>query len=393
MAFIDFEKAYDFVPREALFFKMLHAGMNGPVLRVLYSMYQAVYSVVKIGLDQSEVINQMIGLRQGCILSPCLFSFYIADFPAFIASRTGDEKCEGVLLFDTIVHILMYADDMALVATSEADLQRMLDALYEYCKLWRMFVNVKKTKVVIFHKSVASARTKAEKANLASLHEMLHNECAFTYNGKPIDIVHEFKYLGLMFNEHVEHLRKPTHTNNPWPCDIKVARKYDSFINHRLKQARAALAIWMRRIRVWMFPVDVSVNMYRTCVMPALEYGAGVWGPGVLYGDSIDKIENLWISNARFILNIPLRTPTAGVQGELGWFPFAIRAKTCSVSLLIRATCAKHDSMLYKAMCMQRRLTQTGHACWLSNVSVFMRSSGDVVSDLILGSVVGGKDV
>ena len=43
VAFIDFEKAYDFVPREALFFKMLHASMNGPVLRVLYSMYQAVY--------------------------------------------------------------------------------------------------------------------------------------------------------------------------------------------------------------------------------------------------------------------------------------------------------------------------------------------------------------
>ena len=84
----------------------------------------------------------------------------------------------------------------------------------------------------------------------------------------------------------------------------------------------------MRRSRVWMFPVDVSVNMYRTCVMPALEYGAGVWGPGVLHGDSIDIIEDFWISNARFILNIPLRTPTAAVQGELGWFPFAVRAKS-----------------------------------------------------------------
>ena len=244
-----------------------------------------------------------------------------------------------------------------------------------------MLVNVKKTKVVIFHKSVASARTKAEKDRVASLHDRLHNECAFTYNGKPIDIVREFKYLGLMFNEHIEHLRKPTNTNNPWPRDIKVARKYDCFINHRIKQARAALAIWMRRSRVWMFPVDVSVNMYRTCVMPALEYGAGVWGPGVLHGDSIDRIEDFWISNARFILNIPLRTPTAAVQGELGWFPFAIRAKSCAVSLLIRATCAKHESILYKAICMQRKLVEEGQACWLSNVSVVMQLNGDVSKD------------
>ena len=75
VAFIDFQKAYDFVPRDALFFKMLHAHMSGPVLRVLYSMYKAVYSVVQVGMDQSEVISQMLGLRQGCILSPCLFSF------------------------------------------------------------------------------------------------------------------------------------------------------------------------------------------------------------------------------------------------------------------------------------------------------------------------------
>ena len=79
----------------------------------------------------------MVGLRRGCILSPCLFSFYIADFPDFLAKQTGDQRCEGVKLLDTPIHVLMYADDMALVASSAVDLKRMLDALYRYCRLWR----------------------------------------------------------------------------------------------------------------------------------------------------------------------------------------------------------------------------------------------------------------
>ena len=48
----------------------------------------------------------------------------------------------------------------------------------------------------------------------------------------------------------------------------------------------------MRRIRVWMFQVEISVNMYRMCDMPALEYGAGVWSrtpPG-------ENLINTWIN-------------------------------------------------------------------------------------------------
>ena len=180
-AFIDFKKAYDFVPREALFFKMLHANMYGPVLKVLYSMYKAVYSVVQVGLDRSDVISQLVGVRQGCILSPCLFSFYIADFPSYLANRTGNERCVGVTLHDTVLHVLMYADDMVLLATSPEDLQRMFDALREYCSTWRMFVNVEKTKVVIFHKDVSAARSVNEREQLRQLHVTLHTTCAFTY--------------------------------------------------------------------------------------------------------------------------------------------------------------------------------------------------------------------
>ena len=79
VAFIDFQKAYDYVPRDALFYKMLGAHMNSNILYVYYIVcmlaYAAVESVVQCGVSRSDVIYQMVGLRQGCILSPCLFSF------------------------------------------------------------------------------------------------------------------------------------------------------------------------------------------------------------------------------------------------------------------------------------------------------------------------------
>ena len=79
--FIDFQKAYDYVFRDGLFFKMVHSGMLGCVYRVIVSMYESVKSIVRLGSEVSDVIQQHVGLRQGCVLSPCLFSLFIADFP------------------------------------------------------------------------------------------------------------------------------------------------------------------------------------------------------------------------------------------------------------------------------------------------------------------------
>ena len=92
VAFIDFRKAYDFVPHEGLFYKMLQGGMVGPIYRIIHDMYKSVKSIVRYGIDVSDVISQHVGLRQGCVLSPCLFSMYIADFPKYLEEK----QCKGV---------------------------------------------------------------------------------------------------------------------------------------------------------------------------------------------------------------------------------------------------------------------------------------------------------
>ena len=55
---------------------------------------------------------------------------------------------------DTVVYlkllVLLYADDTIIMAESSQELQAALNGLNHYCQLWKLKVNVSKTKVVIF---------------------------------------------------------------------------------------------------------------------------------------------------------------------------------------------------------------------------------------------------
>ena len=48
--------------------------------------------------------------------------------------------------------ILLYADDIALIAENEKDLQKMLTKLEEWCTKWQLFSNANKSKIVYFRK-------------------------------------------------------------------------------------------------------------------------------------------------------------------------------------------------------------------------------------------------
>jgi hypothetical protein len=226
VVFVDFEKAYDFVNRDALFYKMLMNRMSGCVLRIIQSMYQLVLSTVRSGGCVSETIHQLVGLRQGCILSPCLFSLFISDLPKYLGSLVGESECKGVQLHEVIVRVLMYADDLALVARSAADLQNALYALREYCSKWHLHVNIKKTKIVVFDRRETGKRGE----NLAISRREVLRQQNFYYNNTLIEIVPKFKYLGIMFHESVLCMAKSKY------------RLYELTIQHRIAQGKFKLA-------------------------------------------------------------------------------------------------------------------------------------------------------
>ena len=77
---------------------------------------------------------------------------------------------------------MLYADHTAIFADTCQGLQKGLENLEVYCKIWRLTVNVEKTKVMIFEN---------RKSNK-------HYE--FKYNGNAVKVAHSLKYLGVYFN-------------------------------------------------------------------------------------------------------------------------------------------------------------------------------------------------
>ena len=77
--FIDLTKAYDSIQRQLLWSKFSESGIGGKMMRALNSLYENVKSCVKINNMQTSFFEVNVGLKQGCLLSPLLFIFYIDD--------------------------------------------------------------------------------------------------------------------------------------------------------------------------------------------------------------------------------------------------------------------------------------------------------------------------
>ena len=177
-AFVDFTKAFDFVVRDILWFKLIKTGVRGKMLNIIKSIYNCVKSRVKHDNTLSEPFTCNIGVRQGECLSPFLFAMYINDLEAELAVKGVAGINTGIIN----LHILMYADDIVLFGKSPKDLQNALDSLAEYCNKWKLTVNTNKTKIMVFRNGGC-----------------LPNNLNFVYNNSIIEIVSKFCYLGVVF--------------------------------------------------------------------------------------------------------------------------------------------------------------------------------------------------
>ena len=129
VCFVDAKKAFHTVDRNCLWFKLLKIGIHGEFLKAIQSLYKSVSCTVKINDNFTEWFQVNMGVKQGCVLPPTLFSMYIND----LANEIKSLRC-GVAFNDTIISILLYADDIALIAGNEQYLQKMLNILSEWSK-------------------------------------------------------------------------------------------------------------------------------------------------------------------------------------------------------------------------------------------------------------------
>ena len=87
------------------------------------------------------------GVRQGCILSLCLFNLYAE----YIMRNTGLEEAQaGIKIARRNINIFRYADDTSLMAESEEELKSLLMKVKEESGKVNLKLNIQKTKIMAF---------------------------------------------------------------------------------------------------------------------------------------------------------------------------------------------------------------------------------------------------
>ena len=234
--FVDFSKAFDTVWRSGLYQKLLHLGIGGNFYNVVKHMYANSKFAVKKNNVRSKLGDYQKGVRQGDGLSPLLFNIYINDIDKIFDQNTSDP----VVLESTQLNCLIYADDLLLLSESKEGLQSCLDSLQQYCDSWKLKLNIEKTKVMIFSYDKADA----------SLHK-------FTFNGSEIEIVHKYKYLGIIlhYNGNFKHAAEHMYQ----------------------KSLKAIFSLKSRILDFEGLNNQMKLKLFDTLIRPILTYGSEIW--------------------------------------------------------------------------------------------------------------------
>merc|ERR1711994_458538 len=161
--------------REGVWVKIWKMGIKGKFWRILKHFYRKTNVTIRINGKFSEEFQTEKGVKQGGVLSPIFFSLYINGMIKEIKKLKI-----GIKIKNAVIAILLYADDIVLIAEAQKDLQLMLNTVTEFCYQWRCRINNKKSQVVIYSKQ----RTEPEKRT-------------WYLNNKKIEQVNSYKYLGI----------------------------------------------------------------------------------------------------------------------------------------------------------------------------------------------------
>ena len=110
------------------------------------NLYAGQEATVRTGHGTADWFQIGKGVRQGCILSPCLFNLYAE----YIIRNTGLEEAQaGIKIAGRSINNLRYADDTTLMAESE-ELRSLLMTVKEESEKVGLKLNIQKTKIMAF---------------------------------------------------------------------------------------------------------------------------------------------------------------------------------------------------------------------------------------------------
>ena len=121
--FIDYAKAFDWVNHNKLWKILKERGIPDYLTCLLRNLYAVQEATFRTGHGTTNWFQIGKGVRQGCILSPCLFNWYAE----YIIRNAGLEEAQaGIKIAGGNISNLRYADDTTLMTESEEELKSLL---------------------------------------------------------------------------------------------------------------------------------------------------------------------------------------------------------------------------------------------------------------------------
>lgn len=264
--FVDFRAAFDKISRHLLIFKLRQMGISFKFVNMVEAVYRNTKSAVWTGEELSDYFNTESGVKQGCLLSPLLFSLYINDL---------NDSLDGGLTIEGInIKVLLYADDIVLLADHPVKLQRMISKLENYCKSWNLVVNTSKSKIMVFRNG-----------------GRLSQRDRWVFQGEQIDVVSEYKYLGVVLTPQM---------------------KFTKHILTRNTQAKSAINMtWKNFLEKDSISLQNKWNLYKAVCRSVQSYAAQVWGFSNF--EAVDQLQHFFL---KLVLRLPESTPNYALHIE-----------------------------------------------------------------------------
>ena len=275
--FVDFRKAFDSVCHHLLWQKLITIGLSSKLIKIFQSLYENASLQITVDGETSNPIYINRGVLQGESASPLLFNLFINDLVSYMKER----NVRGVNInSEKDIALILYADDLVLLADTPGMMQKALDVLSNYCTENFLEINYEKTKTMIF-----SAGGK-------------HKMTSFKIKGETIEIVNEFQYLGVTFSPKNVFLKA---------TEKAIKKSHISLDNIVSLMSNSKLQSWKGR-----------QNLFNSSVKASLLYASEIWS--LRYLDELEKVQNRFYKR---VFNWQLTTPGYIIRQETNSDPIS----------------------------------------------------------------------